>query len=261
MRKPVLLGALFVAGGIASVACAMDATEVMKKSNIQNYYSGNDGRAKVEMSITDSQGRQRKRIFDILRKNLEKGGEQRFYVYFKEPTDVEGMVYMVWKHPGKDDDRWLYMPALDLVKRIAASDKRSSFVGSDFVYEDVSGRSPDEDTHEIQDEDEDFYIIKSTPKDPKNVEFSYFVSYISKENFLPMKIEYYNKEEVLSRIIETMDVKEIQGHPTIVDYRAKNLETGSETLMDFTEVKYDIGLPDDIFTERYLRRPPRKWLD
>jgi len=260
-EKGFFFTALLMSAIAASCVFAMSADEIMNKSNIVNYYSGNDGKAQVKMFITDSQGRQRKRIFSILRKNIEKGGEQKFYVYFKEPTDVEGMVYMVWKHPGKDDDRWLYMPALDLVKRIAATDKRSSFVGSDFVYEDVSGRLPEEDNHEIQSEGEDFYIIKSTPKDPKMVEFSYYISYISKENFLPVKVEYYNKEEALSRVVETMNVKEIQGYPTIVNYRAKNLETGSETVMNFTDMKYDIGLPDDVFTERYLRRPARKWLD
>jgi len=57
----------------------------------------------------------------ILRRDVADGGDQKFYVYFLEPADVRKMVYMVWKHTDRDDDRWLYLPALDLVKRIAAS--------------------------------------------------------------------------------------------------------------------------------------------
>ena len=112
------------------------------------------------MTITDSQGRVRIREFRILRLDVADGGEQKFYVYFKKPADVSKMVFMVWKHLGVDDDRWMYLPALDLVRRIASSDKRSSFVGSHFVYEDVSGRGIDADTHELIDATDKDYVIK-----------------------------------------------------------------------------------------------------
>ena len=86
----------------------------------------------------------------ILRRDVgEDLGDQQFYVYFKAPADVSETTFLVWKHPQAEDDRWLYLPALDLVRRIAASDERTSFVGSHFFYEDVSGRSPLEDEHEL----------------------------------------------------------------------------------------------------------------
>ena len=62
-------------------------------------------------------------------------GEQKFYVYFHQPADVSKMTFLVWKHLDKDDDRWMYLPKIDLVKRIAGSEKRTSFVGSDYFYE------------------------------------------------------------------------------------------------------------------------------
>jgi hypothetical protein len=84
------------------------------------------------------------------------------------------MSYIVWKHLGRDDDRWLYLPALDLVRRVASSDKRSSFAGTNFLYEDISGRSAELDKHELLSSEGDLYILKNTPKDTDQVEFSYY---------------------------------------------------------------------------------------
>ena len=113
------------------------------------YYVGDDGRAEVHMNLVDKKGRERVRQFTMLRWDKEDGGEQRYYTYFQKPADVRRTTFMVIKHQNKDDDRWIYIPAVDLVRRISANDKNSSFVGSDFSYEDVSGRHWLDDTHEL----------------------------------------------------------------------------------------------------------------
>ncbi|MCB1555893.1 MAG: outer membrane lipoprotein-sorting protein, partial [Alphaproteobacteria bacterium] len=118
MKK--LLLSLILTPFLAFPALAMDTATVVDKANHAAYYQGKDGRAKVKMLIRDGQGRERTRQFVILRKDIgADDGEQKFYVYFSRPADVNKTAFMVWKHPGKDDDRWLYLPALDLVKRIA----------------------------------------------------------------------------------------------------------------------------------------------
>lgn len=234
--------------------------KIVEKANLTAYYAGKDGRSDVKMTITDSRGRTRIREFRILRLDIEKGGDQKFYVYFKKPADIAKMVFMVWKHLGQDDDRWLYLPALDLVSRIAASDKRSSFVGSHFVYEDVSGRGIKADTHVLIDSNAEYYKIKSIPKETKGVEFAYYFVWINKESFIPTKAEYYNDQNKLIRVIEALEVIDIKGKPTVIKSMAKDIETGGKTTMEFTNVEYDIGLKEDIFAERYLRRAPVKWI-
>jgi len=245
----------------------IDVETIVNKANLMAYYQGNDGKAKVKMAITDKKGQSRIREFIILRKDIEDGGNQKYYVYFLKPADVRKMVFMVHKNADleKDDDRWLYLPGLDLVKRIAASDKRTSFVGSDFLYEDVSGRNLAEDAHELIETTDKYYVIKNVPKKPDTVEFSYFNVSIDCNTFVPMKMEFYDKQNRLYRIIESqkveaIEVKEgenIQKFPTVVKSVVSDLNTGSKTVMEFTDVKYNINL-DDIFTERYLRRPPRE---
>ncbi len=244
--------------------------EIVDKANRTAYYQGKDGRAQVSMVIKDKQGRARKREFIILRRDEADPktgkaednymGDQKMYVYFKRPADVNKMVFMVWKHPGGDDDRWLYLPPLDLVKRIAASDKRTSFVGSDFFYEDVSGRDINADKHELVKTTKQYYVLKNIPKDPNSVEFKEFTMWIHRGDFIPVKIEYVDKNGQKYREYEALEIKNIQGYPTVTRAAMKNLNSGGETTISYRDVKYDIGLPDNIFTERYLRRAPRKYM-
>jgi hypothetical protein len=236
----------------------VNVDDIVKKANLAAYYQGDDGKAHVKMIITDNQGREREREFVILKKDKVEGGDQYYYVYFSFPADVRKMSFMVWKHPGKDDDRWLYLPALDLVKRIAASDKRSSFVGSDFLYEDVSGRGTEEDDHEFIEENDEFYVLKNMPKNPGSVEFDFYKVWIDKTTFIPKKAEYYDKNGKLSRIVEALKIEDVGGYPTILKSKITNLDTGSSTVLDFTNVEYNLGFTENIFTERYLRRPPKE---
>lgn len=233
---------------------------IVSKANVVAYYQGNDGKAKVKMTITNKQGQKRNREFIILRKDVKDGGDQKYFVYFQKPADVRKMVYMVHKHtdPNKDDNRWLYLPALDLVKRVAAGDKRTSFVGSDFLYEDVSGRSLEEDTHEIIETSEKLFVIKNVPKKPDAVKFSYYNVSIDRKTYVPLKMEYYDKDNKLYRIIESKKIEKIQEFWTVVKSVVTNLKTGNKTEMEFSDIKYNIKLSEDIFAERYLRRPPRE---
>ncbi|MCH5374033.1 MAG: hypothetical protein JJ992_08655, partial [Planctomycetes bacterium] len=95
----------------------------MNKANEAAYYAGDDGRAEVEMTISDKSGTTRTRKFTILRMDTE-GGTQKFYVYFKEPADLYKQVFLVWKEvaEGKHDSRWMWLPALNLKREIAPGD-------------------------------------------------------------------------------------------------------------------------------------------
>ncbi len=241
----------------------LSAEAIVEKAVQAAYYQGKDGRAQVSMSITDSQGRERERRFTLLRRNVSEAGvigDQQFYVYFHRPADVNKTVFMVWKKVGKDDDRWLYLPALDLVKRIAATDERSSFVGSDFFYEDVSGRGTNEDHHTLLETHANFFVIESRPKDPNAVEFSSYKAWIHRTSFVPIKIAYYNKNKENYRTYEALKVENIQGFQTVVTSRMKDLRAKSETTVQYSKVEYNLNLPEEIFSERYLRNPPKRFL-
>jgi len=272
------LSSLFtVAAPIAGAATDLSVDEIINRANYRMYYQGQDGRARVQMEITDEQGRIRRRAFTILRRDEPETdaladnayrGDQAFYVYFHRPADVAETVFMVRKHArggtGSDaagpDDRWLYLPALDLVKRIAPSDERTSFVGSDFFYEDVSGRGLHEDTHTLLRTTDTYYVVRNTPKQPEQVEFTYYDMYIHRETFIPVQVDYADAQGHIYRTGKALRVDTIQGYPTVTRSSMEDRERGSTTVQSYAAVEYDTGIPADIFTERYLRRAPRQYL-
>ena len=237
-----------------------DANEIVRRANLAAYYAARDGRAAVRMTIQDAQGRQRRRQFVILRRDRKDGGDQDFLVYFSRPADVRKTVFLVAKHVDRDDDRWMYLPALDLVKRIAAGDKRTSFVGSDFLYEDVSGRHVRADKHKLVRATKTQYVVRNTPVRGGAVEFSTYTVWIDKKTFLPMKLEYTDRAGKVYRRIETLAVKAVDGHPTATRIKASDLRSGGFTLTEMKAIQYNIGLPESVFSERSLRSPPRRWL-
>ena len=260
-RLCLLMLVLVVCSGLAWAEKHPPVMDIVAKANHMAYYQGQDGKAQVQMAITDQQGRERNKEFTILRKDLsDKDTEQNFYVYFHRPADERGTVFMVWKHIGSDDDRWLYLPALDVTKRIAASDERTSFVGSDFYYEDVSGRGIQEDTHELSKVTDTYYVVTSRPKNPDLVEFDHYVTYVHKDSFIPVRTQYFRQDGSTYREMTVMQVQDIQGFTTITQQRMEDLESGSKTVITYESVEYNLDLPKEIFTERYLRRAPRRYL-
>ncbi len=236
-----------------------DVDEIVQRANLAAYYAGDDGRAGVRMTISDAQGRERVRQFVILRRDVIDGGDQDYALLFNRPADVRNTVFLVKKHVGADDDRWLYLPGLDLVKRIAAGDERTSFVGSHFVYQDVSGRGVEEDTHELVETTDAFYVVKNTPVDVGAVQFSSWTVWIDKDTFLPTKMEYVDEGGEVYRRIEALEVAEFGGHPTVTKMQVLDLRSGGSTVSEFRNVEYDLGIPESVFTERTLRSPSRQW--
>ncbi len=257
-----------VAATQSTGAQAMSAEEIMERSQHAFHYMGGDAKGKLTMELIDRDGGKRVRVLTMLRRNQGDGGEQKYFMYFHEPGDVRRLTFMVWKYPGRDDDRWIFIPSVDLIRRIAVEDKYSSFVGSDFSYEDVSGRDVSEDRHALVREEmlggRDTYVIESVPREA--APYSKRISWIDKENFLPLKEEYYDARNELHRVSTAENIKDIAAadgkggpYPTPMKRTMKNVQTGHSTVVTVSAVSYGIGLKDADFSERRMRRPPRSW--
>lgn len=261
MKSITILATSLILGlcGSAATAQVSDVDEIIERANEAAYYAGDDGRSQARMRIVGASGDEQVRQFTILRRDGDEG-HQDYLVVFSRPSDVRGTVFLVKKNPGADDDRWLYLPGLDLVRRIAPGDKRTSFVGSHVYYEDVSGRHLQDDEHELVETTDEHYVIKSTPKEPGDVEFAFFRTWIDRETFLPMRSEYTDEDGEIYRRMQIEEVEEIDGYPTGTRMRMEDLESGGHTLVEFRGIRYDIGIPESVFGERSLRNPPREWL-
>jgi hypothetical protein len=249
----------------ASASSALDAREIMSRSQAAFLYQGDDFKARVTMRLVSRGGQERVREMTMLRKDLGgPGGAQKYFIYFHRPADVKDMTFMVHKEPGRDADRWLFVPAINMVKRVAAKDKHSSFVGSDFSYEDVSGRGVEDDDHSLVREEgqggRDCYVVKSVPK-AGDMDYAYRLSWVAKDDMLPLKEEYYDRKGGLYKVFTADEVELIKGFPTVTRRTMKNLQSGHSTEVAYAGADYDVGVSDSLFSERYLRQPPKKWIE
>ena len=254
------LGTGLLALVIASLASAQtpSADDIVRNELAAFYQAGKDFQAKVTMRLTNSQGSTRERVMTMLRTDIGTQGDQRYLISFEAPADVRGMGFLVWKHARQEADRWLYFPALKAVKRVAADDKRSSFVGSDFSYEDISGRDAGDEKHALlrqeQVDDRPAYVIESRPH--AVVTYARRLSWIDRERWMPLKEEYFDAEGKLQRTFKAEKVEQVGGHWTVTARSMFNAASGHRTDVAFTQLRYDTGLADDVFTERSLRNPP-----
>ena len=110
---------------------------------------GDDQKGVMQMTLINKRGKMRKRTVLFLSKDY--GKDSKSITYFQSPADVKGTGFLSWEYddPSKDDDRWLYLPALKKTRRISGSSKNDYFMGTDFTYDDLGDRSVDEDNHEL----------------------------------------------------------------------------------------------------------------
>src|SRR3989338_7712717 len=106
----------------------------------------------------------------------------------------------------------------------------------------------------------DSYVIKSTPK-AADVDYSYKLSWIDKANNLPLKEEYYDKRGELYKVFSADEIKDVKGFPTITRRSMKNLQSGHTTEVSYSKTDYNIGIEDSLFSERFLKQPPKKWIE
>lgn len=245
---------------------SMSADEIIKKAHLASYYQADDGRAQMLMKVY-AKGAQKpiKKLFYMLRLDLEEGGKQMFFTYFVKPSDIKRTTFLVHKFIKKDDYRRLYIPASDKIIPIAGSRKQDPFMGSDFTYEDVSGRHYSKDNHKLLGEEKldgkTCYVTESIPK-VKESKIARMKAWIDKDTFIPMRVDFYNHEGKVYREYRSGIIKTIDGFPTIMKrVMTSTLEgTKTEMVVNPKKVNYNVGLKKDLFSERSLKNPPAQHL-
>ena len=223
---------------------------------------GKDVSSVVKMVLTGKGSTQRER--ELVLFSVDKGGSERWSLMrFSLPTDVEGTGLLTMDHPGDASEQWLYLPALDRVRRISSSRKGGRFVGSDFFYEDLRDREPDMDTHTIAGEEKvgglDCVKLVSVPVDASNSAYSQRIAWIHRDTLQPLRIDFYQKgrKEPVKRLM-ARKLKKVQGYWTVLDSTMYDLRSGSKTLLATQKIRYDQGIPDALFSERALADPGRE---
>jgi hypothetical protein len=252
------LGLLLTLGALAPALTQAEdpsAAEVMEQA--KDRWQGEDFTSKVKLTTVEPGGGETVLEVDFKAKLIEESlpsGRFRYKVLARvlAPEDVAGLAVLIWEQEfPTPDDIWLYLPALDSTKKIALEDFRNPLFGSEFVFEDVIGREPGLDTHELLREDalndRPVWVIKSVPNDPALAGFAYRITFVEQETLLEVRMELYNERNELIKLYRAQEVQDLQGIPTWVRATAQNFETGRVTTFEFLEPAYDTGVPDELF--------------
>ena len=215
-----------------------------------------DASSSMKMTLINSSGDTSIRTMKM--QILEKPDGDKSLMTFLTPRDVKGTKFLSYEHINKDDDQWLYLPALKRVKRIASRNKSGSFMGSEFSYEDLASfnmkkynYSGDAKIEKL--DGKDVYIALRTPKS-KNSGYSKQVTYIDTKSFLVQKVEYYDTKKRLLKVSTFDDYIKIDGVWRVGKISMKNVQNDKGTILVWSDQKIKTGLKDKDFHKRVLKR-------
>jgi hypothetical protein len=233
---------------------------------------GRDGRFDLKMRLFDRQQRVRERGLTIQtmrpqtaggRRGSAAGAGDRVLIRFTYPNDIKGTAFLVWEHPEGEDERFLYLPALARVRRIAGAEAQDNFVGSDFTYEDISGREVDDYTYAMVEQNATWtgpdgkplpaYRIESRARDAQ-ARFPRIVSTVRKDNFVTVHADIYNRRDERQKIYEVRRLELVQSIWTLSEIVMTNTSAETHTDLAVTGVRYNIGLKESDFSRRELER-------
>jgi Outer membrane lipoprotein-sorting protein len=242
---------------------------------VQDRDTGRDSRSAMRMRLFDRHGRVRERALDLISlRGREATGApasapdgDRLLIRFNYPNDIRGTAFLVWEHPKSDDERFLYLPSLARVRRIAGAETQESFVGSDFTYEDIGGRELDDYTYAFAGPDgghaswtppspgspRPAWRLESRRKDP-SAEFPRVVSLVLKDTYVVVGADVYNRRNEKQKVYTVRRLEQIEGIWSVMDSEMTNALEKTRTELAVETIKYNVGLKEADFSRRELER-------
>ena len=259
----LIIFAIAIATGMASVLSygeELSGTQIMQR--VDDRDDGEDLTQKIHQKLIDKRGGERERHIVSFRKDY--GKDNKAISYFLEPANIRDTALLTYDYDGveRDDDQWLYLPALRKVRRISASDRGDYFMGTDFTFEDVK------QTPELEDyiwtllgsetvEGHDCWVVQGEPKTDelkKDLGYAKTVNYIRKDIDMAIRIDYWDRKGQELKHFRITALEQIDGIWTAIGMVMENVQTRHKTEMRFTDHKYNTGLSDSVFSERMLKR-------
>jgi Outer membrane lipoprotein-sorting protein len=275
MHRPTAAILTLVLLGLSVTPRAQSPTAESVARQVQDRDTGRDSRGQMRMRLFDRQGRMRERALTLLALRGGKGAGtpdgDRLLLHFTYPNDIRGTGFLVWEHPSADDERFLFLPSLGRVRRIAGAETQESFVGSDFTYEDIGGREFDEYTYAFAGSDgtsaswtppgggppRATWRLESKRKDA-SAEFPRVVSLVLKDSYVVVAAEIYNRRNEKQKVYTVRRVDQIQGIWTVMESEMTNALEKTRTELVLERTAYNVGLKESDFSRRELERGAAK---
>jgi len=235
---------------------SQSAVEISRKS-MDATDSGN-----LEMSLTinirDGKGNDRMRKIDMVSRGF--AGVNKTKIRFTAPADVAGTALLIYDYDNKDDDMWIYMPALRKVRRIVSTERGKSFMGSEFTNADMSKPNQSDFNYTLTGQSEvngiSCFVLEAACKDraiQAACGFAKQISYIDKESFLCYKVEFYNSAGKLHRVQTISGYKKLSpGKYLAQNMKMENVLNGRISEMTISKSSPAAHLKESEFTPGVL---------
>ncbi|MCK5148109.1 outer membrane lipoprotein-sorting protein [bacterium] len=262
MKWLSIFTATLLIGSIQGFAQITKPRQIMDKAYKATRLAGAE--AISTMTIIDSKGRERIRKIAQITKLTDNGKTEKKLIRFLSPADVKGTGLLTFDHDDKDDDMWLFMPALRKTRRIVSSEKSKSFMGSEFSYADINPPTLDDFTFKLLAEEdvngETCWKIEMLPVNEDIADengFSKRISWIAKSDNMNRKSIYYDLDDELLKELTVYEIKLLD--PVNKKYRAMHLEminvqNDRKSILKIDQIQFSPQVKDDFFTTRYLER-------
>jgi len=228
------------------------AREVIER--VENAPRPADQQLTMTMTLVNSQGQTLTRTLEV-----KKQGDDKSYLLFVDPPDVKNTAFLNISHELRDDEMYLYLPALNRIRRIASSSKHKNFMGSDFTYDDMGDRDIDDYTYRMVESstrfrDQEVYLIEGSAKDPNQTGYSKLRFWIRKDIYQPVKIEFFDRHGDLEKVQTNAGFKRIGEYLLATRIEMQNVQTGHKTILELQDIQVDQHLPEMTWTRRNLAR-------
>lgn len=241
-----------------SVICAVQvfgqtAREVMEKADAVK--EAQSSRSIVKMDLIAKDGKTE--TMAIERISYQSEGDLYSIILFSSPASVKDTRFLSIEYADKTDDKWIYLPALRKSRRIAAGEGGSSFMGTDFSYDDMDKRDIDKYDYTMISSDEKYsdyscWVIEAAPKTGTDSDYSKTVLWIDKTTLISVKIDIYDKSGALLKTDTAEQIAQVQGYWTIIKNRMINHQTGHQTILEIKKLVFDLEIDPKIFSKNFL---------
>lgn len=213
-----------------------------------------------ELVLVEKDGTTNKRMIESFTYEDAKGLTKSITV-FRSPASVKNTRFLTIENEGRDDDRHIYLPALKKTRRISSSEGGGSFMGTEFTYDDMAmtSKSIDDDTHKLLKEEtvggKECYVIESVPKNTSGSQYSKRIQWVTKDEAMMKvtKIELYDKEGKLLKVLTMEKFKKISGYWTPMNMVMNNVQNGRKTLITTKQIELDKKVNPKLFTTNFLK--------
>jgi hypothetical protein len=209
-------------------------------------YASKDKDMQVKFVLVDKSGKESVR--ELV--SMEKGPDKRF-MKFMSPADQKGIGFLSLP----DDVMYIYLPAFGKTRRIASHVKNTKFAGTDLTYENLEAKRYSEKWNAaLSGQDNTSYVLTLTVKPNMISDYSKLVVTVTKDGCLASKIEYYDKNGTLAKVMTRGNFQKYGKYTEAGESVMEDLKEQHKTKLILVSVKHDSNIPDDKFTERYLMR-------